>query len=101
MPVLEFKLIIGAKDETGPAFAAIKAHIASIDKQIATFDKLSNAAKGVAKANDPMIASIDRGARALRDEKSALEKSCAIDAGRRFVGGGDGCSAGKASRRGL
>ena len=53
MPVLEFKLIIGAKDETGPAFAAIKAHIASIDKQIATFDKLSNAAKGGRKSKRP------------------------------------------------
>ena len=73
MPVLESKLIIGAKDETGAAFASIQKHIAAIDKQISTFDKLMAATRGVAKANDPMIASIDRGARALKEEKAALE----------------------------
>jgi hypothetical protein len=73
MPVLESKLVIGAKDETGGAFSAIKAHIAQLDKQIGTFDKLMAATRGVAKANDPMIASIDRGARAITEEKAALE----------------------------
>lgn len=73
MPVLESRLVIGAKDETGTAFAAIKTHIAALDKQIATFDKLMAATRGVAKANDPMIAAIDRGARSLREEKDALE----------------------------
>jgi hypothetical protein len=73
MPVLESKLIIGAKDETGGAFSAIKTHIAALDKQIATFDKLMAATRGVAKANDPMIASIDRGAKAVTEEKAALE----------------------------
>jgi hypothetical protein len=73
MPTLESKLIIGAKDETGGAFASIQKHIAAIDKQISTFDKLMAATRGVAKANDPMIASIDRGAKALTEEKAALE----------------------------
>jgi hypothetical protein len=73
MPTLESKLVIGAKDETGGAFAAITKHIAALDKQIATFDKLMAATRGVAKANDPMIASIDRGAKALTEEKAALE----------------------------
>jgi hypothetical protein len=73
MPVLESKLVIGAKDETGGAFGAIKTHIAALDKQIATFDKLMAATRGVAKANDPMIASIDRGAKAVTEEKAALE----------------------------
>jgi hypothetical protein len=73
MPVLESKLIIGAKDETGGAFAKIQEHIASLDKKIATFDKLSAAARKVAGANDPMIASIDRGAKSLAEEKTALD----------------------------
>jgi hypothetical protein len=73
MAVLESKLIIGAKDETGGAFAAIQKHIASLDKQIATFDKISAGARKVAAANDPMIASMDRGAKALMEEKAALE----------------------------
>ena len=73
MPVLESKLIIGAKDETGGAFAKIQKHIASLAKQIATFDKLSAAAGKVAGANDPMIAAIDRGAKSLAEEKVALE----------------------------
>lgn len=73
MPVLESKLVIGAKDETGGAFASIQKHITAIDKQIATFDKLMAATRGVAKANDPMIAAIDRGAKSLKEEKVALE----------------------------
>jgi hypothetical protein len=73
MPVLESKLIIGAKDETGAAFSSIQKHIAAIDKQISTFDKLMAATHGVAAANDPMIRSIDRGAKAMLEEKAALE----------------------------
>jgi len=73
MPTLESKLIIGAKDETGGAFASIQKHIAAIDKQIATFDKLMAATRGVAAANDPMITAIDRGAKSLAEEKVALE----------------------------
>lgn len=73
MPTIESKLVIGAKDETGGAFAAIKTHIAALDKSIATFDKLAAKVNSVAKANDPMIASIDRGARALKEERDALE----------------------------
>jgi hypothetical protein len=73
MPTLESRLIIGAKDETGGAFAQIQKHIGALDKQIGTFDKLMAATRGVAAANDPMIASIDRGARALTEEKAALE----------------------------
>jgi hypothetical protein len=73
MPVLESKLIIGAKDETGGAFAAIKERIAGLDKQVATFDKLMAATRKVASANDPMIAGIDRAARSLQEEKVAAE----------------------------
>ena len=40
MPTLESRLIIGAKDETGGAFAQIQKHIGALDKQIGTFDKL-------------------------------------------------------------
>jgi hypothetical protein len=73
MPTLESKLIIGATDQTGGTFSAIQKHIAALDKQIGTFDKLMAATRGVAKANDPMIASIDRGAKAITEEKAALE----------------------------
>ena len=55
MGILESKLIIGAKDETGGAFASIQKHIAAIDKQISTFDKLMAATQRVAAANDRMI----------------------------------------------
>jgi hypothetical protein len=73
MPTLESKLIIGAKDETGGAFAAIQKHIGALDKQIAVFDKLMSQTRKVAGANDGMITSIDRGAKALAEEKAALE----------------------------
>jgi hypothetical protein len=73
MPTLESKLIIGAKDETGAAFASIQKHIADIDKQVATFDKLMTATRKVAGANDPMIAGIDRAAKSLAEEKTAAE----------------------------
>ena len=73
MPVLESKLIIGAKDETGGAFAKIQEHIAKLDKQVATFDKIMAATRKVAGSNDAMITSIDRGAKALTEEKAALE----------------------------
>ena len=73
MPVLESRLVIGAKDETGAAFASIQKHIADIDKQIAVFDKLMGATSKVAGANDPMIAGIDRAARSLQEEKVAAE----------------------------
>src|SRR5580698_5278935 len=73
MPVLESKLIIGAKDETGGAFAAIQKHIASLDKQIGTFDKMMAATRKVAGANDGMITSIDRSAKAFMEEKEAME----------------------------
>src|SRR6202158_1609645 len=73
MPVLESKLVIGAVDQTGGAFASIQKHIAAIDKQIATFDKLMAATRGVAKANDPMIAGIDRAAKSIVEEKVALD----------------------------
>ena len=73
MPVLESKLIIGAKDETGGAFSAIQKHIAALDKQVATFDKLMTATRKVAGANDPMIAGIDRAAKSLAEEKVAME----------------------------
>jgi hypothetical protein len=72
MPTLESKLVIGAKDETGGAFAAIKAHIAALDKQVATFDKLMASAKGVAKANDPLIKSIAASSVALKEQRDAL-----------------------------
>ena len=73
MPVLESKLIIGATDETGGAFAKIQEHIAKLDKQVATFDKLMTATRKVAGANDPMIAGIDRAAKSLAEEKVAME----------------------------
>jgi hypothetical protein len=73
MPTLESKLVIGATDKTEGAFAQIQKHIAQLDRQISTFDKLMAATRGVAKANDPMIASIDRGAKAVTEEKAALE----------------------------
>jgi hypothetical protein len=73
MPVLESKLVIGAVDETGGAFAKIKEKIAGLDKQVVTFDKLMAATNKVASANDPMIAGIDRAARSLQEEKVAAE----------------------------
>src|ERR1700677_3727470 len=73
MPVLESRLVIGAKDETGAAFASIQKHIADIDKQVATFDKLRTATSKVAGANDPLIAGIDRAAKSLAEEKTAAE----------------------------
>jgi hypothetical protein len=73
MPTLESKLVIGATDQTGGAFAAIQKHIAALDRQIASFDKISTAARKVSGSNDQMISSIDAGARALKEERDALE----------------------------
>ena len=73
MPVLESKLVIGATDETGGAFAKIQEHIAKLDKQVATFDKLMAATNKVASANDPMIRGIDRAAKSIAEEKTALD----------------------------
>jgi hypothetical protein len=73
MAVLESKLVIGATDETGGAFAKIQEHIAKLDKQVATFDKLMAATRKVAGANDPMIAGIDRAAKSLAEERAAAD----------------------------
>ena len=73
MPTLESRLVIGATDETGGAFAKIQEHIAKLDKQVATFDKLMAATRKVASANDPMIVGIDRAAKSLQEEKVALD----------------------------
>jgi hypothetical protein len=73
MPTLESRLIIGAKDETGGAFAAIQKHIGALDKQIAVFDKLMASTRKVAGSNDQMIQTIDRGAKSLMEERAALE----------------------------
>ena len=73
MPTLESRLVIGAVDKTEGAFSAIQKHIAALDKQVGTLDKLMSATRGVAKANDPMIASIDRAAKSLQEEKIAAE----------------------------
>jgi hypothetical protein len=73
MPVLESRLVIGAVDETGGAFAKIKEKIAGFDKQIGTFDKMMAATRKVAGANDGMITSIDRSAKAFMEEKEAME----------------------------
>jgi hypothetical protein len=73
MPTLESKLIIGARDETGGAFAKIQEHIAKLDKQVATFDKLMAATNKVAAANDPMTRGIDRAAKSIAEEKTALD----------------------------
>jgi hypothetical protein len=72
MATLESKLVIGAKDETGGAFGAIQKHIAALDRQIATFDKMMTAVGKVAKANDPMIASINASTRALAAQRGAV-----------------------------
>jgi hypothetical protein len=71
MAVLESKLVIGAKDETGSAFAQIKTHIAGLDKQIAVFDKMATAVGKTAKSADPLIASIAASTRALREQMVA------------------------------
>ena len=73
MPTLESRLVIGATDETGGAFAKIQEHIAKLDKQIGTFDKLMAATRKVAGANDPMIVGIDRAAKSIQEEKVALD----------------------------
>jgi hypothetical protein len=91
MPVLESKLVIGSTDQTGGAFAAIKTHIAALDKQIGTFDKLMASTKGVAKANDPLIASIAASSKALKDERSAL--SALGETMARSVGATEGAAA--------
>lgn len=69
---IETTLRIKGIDDTGGAFAALKAHIASLDKQIGTFDKLMVSAGRVAKANDPLIASINKSSIALKEERAAL-----------------------------
>jgi hypothetical protein len=73
MPTLESKLVIGAKDETGSAFNAIQKHIGALDRQISVFDKLMASTRKVAGSSDQMIQSIDRGAKALMEERAALE----------------------------
>jgi hypothetical protein len=72
MSVLESKLVIGAKDETGGAFAAIKAHIASLDKQISTFDKMAASVGKISKSTDPMITSINASVRAMNEARGAV-----------------------------
>ena len=72
MAELRAELVIGAKDNTGGAFAALKAHISALDKQISTFDKLMSKVGSVAKANDPLIASITRSEAALKAERDTL-----------------------------
>jgi len=72
MAGLEAVLRITAKDEAGGALTQLKAQIAAIDKQIGTFDKLMAAAGKVAKATDPMIASIAASSKALEEQKRAV-----------------------------
>ena len=73
MPVLESRLVIGAKDETGGAFAAIKDHIAALDKQIGTFDKLAASAGKVMKSTDPVVRSIAESSKALGQQREAVQ----------------------------
>ena len=71
MAGLEAVLRIVTKED-GSGLAQLKAQIAGIDKQIATFDKLMSAVGKVAKATDPMIASIAASSRALKEQKAAV-----------------------------
>ena len=73
MAVLESRLVIGAKDETGGAFAAIKDHIAALDKQIGTFDKLAASAGKVMKSTDPVVRSIAESSKALGQQREAVQ----------------------------
>ena len=72
MPVLESRLVIGAKDETGGAFASIKAQIAQLDKSIAVFDKMATSVGKVAKSTDPMLVAINASSRALTEQRAAV-----------------------------
>ena len=72
MAGLEATLRITAKDDAGAAFAQIKRQIEALDKQVGAFDKLMAAAGRVAKANDPMIAAINAGSAALKEQKTAV-----------------------------
>jgi hypothetical protein len=69
---LEATLRITAKDEASGSLNALKAQIAGIDKQIATFDKLMNAVGKIAPATDPLIKSIAESTRALEQQKAAV-----------------------------
>jgi hypothetical protein len=69
---LEAVLRITAKDEAGAAFSTLKAQIAAIDKQIATFDKLMNAVGKVAPGVDPLIRAIGESTKALEAQKLAV-----------------------------
>jgi hypothetical protein len=72
MPVLESRLVIGAKDETGGAFASVKAQISQLDKSIAVFDKMATSVGKVAKSTDPMLVAINASVRAMNEARSAV-----------------------------
>jgi hypothetical protein len=72
MAGLEAQLRITAKDESAGALAALKKAIESLDKQIMTFDKLMSSIGRVAKANDPLVASVAEAQRAFAAERSAI-----------------------------
>jgi hypothetical protein len=92
---LEAVLKITAKDEAAGALAQVKAQIAGLDKQIAVFDKMMAAVGKVAKANDPLIASIAASSRALNEQKSA---AAALAEGLGSVEGSNAAAAGGQER---
>jgi hypothetical protein len=91
VPVLESRLVIGAKDETGSAFSSIKAHIASLDKSIATFDKMAASVGKISKSTDPMLVAINASVRSMNEARGAATE---LAAGLEKVGGGAEVAAG-------
>ena len=72
MAQLEARLVIGATDNTSTAFKSIRSQIASIDKSIATFNKLAAEAGKVGKSTDGVIGSIAKSTAALNEQKAAV-----------------------------
>lgn len=70
--LLEAKLVISGKDESGGAIESVRKHIAELDKSVATLDKLMTSTAKVSKATDPMAASISEAQRAIMAQKEAL-----------------------------
>lgn len=93
--VMEARLVISAKDETGAGIEGIKKHIAALDASIASLDKMMAATAKVAKATDPMAASIGQAQRAINDQREALAK---LTAGLDRIAGPAGAAAAAEAR---
>ena len=91
MAGLEAVLRITAKDDAGPALAKVKEQIASLDKSIAVFDKMSMAVGKVAKSTDPMLIAINQSVRAMTEARGAATE---LAAGLETMGGGAEAAAG-------